>query len=190
VKKRHTTLLTALVGAGIVIGMARVEKEADPAVSAAYATVASLPAPSSLFASLPARPGLAATQSSLFADQSLPPPLPASLTAAAPAPAAPPNPYRCAGTLQTAEGVIVFLALGDRIYEAQPGADLVAGYRVENVTPQRVILVYTPLGTKEEIATGWTPRPAMTAKVAPQVAAAEQAPLAPVPGSSLLIVGR
>lgn len=90
----------------------------------------------------------------------------------------------------TAEGLIVFLALGDRVYEAQHGAELVAGYRVESVTPQLVTLLYTPLGTKVEIATGWVPPAASAAYVAPQVATADAAPLAPPPGSPLLMVGR
>jgi hypothetical protein len=66
-------------------------------------------------------------------------------------PVAPPNPYKVAGTLVQAGAKRVYLVKGDRVYEAKQGDDLDEGYRVETIAADHVVLLYVPLGKKEEL---------------------------------------
>jgi hypothetical protein len=75
----------------------------------------------------------------------------AAKPAPAPAPVAPPNPYKVAGTLVQGGAKRVYLLNGDRVYEARQGDDLDGGYRVETIADDHVILLYVPLGKKEEL---------------------------------------
>jgi len=77
---------------------------------------------------------------------------------AAPAPArveepiaAPPNPYKVAGTLVQEGAKRVFLVKGERIYEARQDEDLGDGYKVVSIASDHVVLLYMPLGKKEQL---------------------------------------
>lgn len=77
---------------------------------------------------------------------------PAPLAAAAPAaPLAPPVPFRYLGKIVDGERTAVFLARNDEHFLAAPGATLAGEYRVEDVTPTAITLVYLPLGTRQSV---------------------------------------
>jgi hypothetical protein len=101
---------------------------------------------------LPDRSGIGEQAGELFGARSWTP-LPARPSEAPPpaAPTAPQNPYKFAAKLIQGGAAMVFLANGERVYEAKVGDDLDGGYRVESITAERVVLVYVPLGTKEEL---------------------------------------
>jgi hypothetical protein len=101
-----------------------------------------------------ARPGLGEPLANLFAT-----PRGASAPRAArpapapppPAPVAPPLPFRYLGKFVDGERNAVYLARGDEPFLAVPGAALGAEYRVEDVSPGAVTLVYVPLGTRQRL---------------------------------------
>jgi Cohesin domain len=64
---------------------------------------------------------------------------------------APPNPYKVAGTLVQEGAKRVYLVKGDRVYEAKQGDELDEGYRVESIASDHVVLLYVPLGKKEQL---------------------------------------
>src|SRR5262245_9273606 len=112
------------------------------------------PSQSSRLAVLPQREALGAARGDPFGAQQAP--HPAHRPAAAkheppPEPAAPPNPYKVAGTVIQGGAKRVYLMNGDRVYEAKQGDELEGGYKVEIIGGDHVILVYTPLGTREEL---------------------------------------
>ena len=99
------------------------------------------------------RPGLGEPRVNLFAT---PRPAPAARAApaapAAPAvPLAPPVPFRYLGRIVDGDRTAVFLARNDEHFLAAPGATLAGEYRVENVTPAAITLVYLPLGTRQSV---------------------------------------
>ena len=98
-----------------------------------------------------------------------PAPQPAPQIQAPAEPAAPPNPYRFAGTVRY-DGILrVALAAGERIHLVKGGEIIDELYRVEAVSRDLVRLVYLPLGVEQQIAyTG----------DAPQAPAAQGGPLA------------
>jgi len=102
------------------------------------------------------RPRLGEPLANLFATPR-PAPAPAARPARAahpapaPAPAAPPLPFRYLGTYTDAGQRTVYLARGDEPVLAAPGAQLGADYRVEDVSPDAVTLLYVPLGTRQRL---------------------------------------
>jgi len=105
-------------------------------------------------AALPPREALGAARGDPFGAQVVP----AHRQAAAkhheppPEPVAPPNPYKVAGTVVQAGAKRVYLVNGDRVVEARQGDELEGGYKVESIAADHVVLVYTPMGKKEELA--------------------------------------
>jgi hypothetical protein len=86
-----------------------------------------------------------------------------------PAPTAPPNPYRIAGTVRYGGILRVALAAGDKIHLVKGGEIIDDLYRVEAASREMVRLVYLPLGIEHQLAyTG----------EAPQTPAAPSGPLA------------
>jgi hypothetical protein len=109
----------------------------------------------SRLAALPQRAPIGEQRGELFGSKSWTPPVSAAPSAASvaaqAAPVAPPNPYKVAGTLVQAGAKRVYLVKGDRVYEAKQGDDLDEGYRVESIAADHVVLLYVPLGKKEEL---------------------------------------
>jgi len=103
-------------------------------------------------AALPERAPIGEQRGELFGSKSWTPPVSAA-PAVAPAvePVVPPNPYKVAGTLVQAGAKRVYLVNGDRVYEAKQGDDLDEGYRVEAIASDHVVLLYVPLGKKEQL---------------------------------------
>jgi hypothetical protein len=144
------------------------------------------PREASRLAALPERAAIGKQRGELFGSRSWAPPVSAA-PASAPvqaAPEAPPNPYKVAGTLIQAGAKRVYLVKGDRVYEARQGDELDEGYRVESIAADHVVLVYVPLGKKEELAIATT----LGVDIAPTLAApapsVEPVPQAPAPGSA------
>jgi hypothetical protein len=79
-------------------------------------------------------------------------PAPAAQTPATPVPpAAPPMPYRVAGSI-VADGVRqVLLAKGDAVFPIRPGDMLEGDYRVNSIGDDEVTLLYLPLGVRESL---------------------------------------
>ena len=136
------------------------------------------PRETSPLAALPERAAIGEQRGEIFGSRSWAPPAPASAAPAAPAapPVAPPNPYKVAGTLVQDGPKRVYLVKGDRIYEARQGDDLDDGYRVHSIAADHVVLLYVPLGNKEQLPIASTlgvdvvqaaPAPAPTAAVTP-----------------------
>lgn len=75
----------------------------------------------------------------------------------------------------------VYLAKGERIYEAKPGLELDGGFRVESVSAEEVILLFTPLGAKMILpySTSLTERGELAATTQLPVDTALVAPTAP-----------
>jgi hypothetical protein len=98
------------------------------------------------------RPGLGEPQANLFATPHRPapravPPGPA----APPAPVAPPPPFRYLGRYVDGGRAAVYLARGDEPVLAVQGETLPGGYRVEQVAPDAITLLYLPLGTRQRL---------------------------------------
>jgi hypothetical protein len=119
--------------------------------SSASSSAVSKPASPSPFAALPHRPDIGDRLGELFG-ASAPPARPIEPPAAAPEPpTAPANPYKFAARLIQSGAATVFLAKGERILEVKAGDVLEGGYRVESIAAERIVLVYVPLGTKDEL---------------------------------------
>ncbi|MGH8706955.1 MAG: hypothetical protein ACREVD_02710, partial [Burkholderiales bacterium] len=67
------------------------------------------------------------------------------------APVAPPLPFRYLGKVVDGERTAVFLARQDEHFLAVPGGTLAGEYRVEEITPAAITLVYLPLGTRQSV---------------------------------------
>ena len=99
------------------------------------------------------RPGLGEPLANLFAAPRIEP---ASRTArpapVAPAvPAVPPLPFRYLGRIVDQGEAAVFVARDDRHFLAAPGAALGADYRIEEISPGAITIVYLPLGTRQSL---------------------------------------
>ena len=92
----------------------------------------------------------------LFAAKSwyAPPPAQVMIPTPPPKPTAPPLPYSYVGKLEGKDGLIVFLARGDELLSAKPGAQLDKDYRLEAVSPEQLTFVYLPLGERQMLSAG------------------------------------
>lgn len=71
----------------------------------------------------------------------------------APAPVAPPLPFVYMGKLLQQDEVVAFLGLGTRTYLLRRG-DVVADYKVMEVTPSEMSFLYLPLNEKQRLSFG------------------------------------
>ncbi len=71
--------------------------------------------------------------------------------AEAPAPVAPPLPFRFAGQLQRDSGIEVYLARGEEIFTARQGDTLDGQYKVDSVNATEVSFVHLPTGTRQTL---------------------------------------
>jgi hypothetical protein len=112
-------------------------------------------APSGEGLSVPDREGLARARGELFGAPPPPPPpkkKPAPEPVAEPVPVAPPLPYRFAGKVRKGSEEELLLSRGEIVFPVKAGDTLDGMYRVEAIGPERIELVYLPLGTPERIA--------------------------------------
>jgi len=105
------------------------------------------------FAALPERETIGKPRGELFGFRSWMPPQRAVRAApvAAPAPTAPPMPYRLAGQVVHDGAARVVLVRDDRVMTVREGETLDDNYRVESIKPDGVTLVYVPLGVREQL---------------------------------------
>jgi hypothetical protein len=104
-------------------------------------------------AALPEREAIGKPRGELFGLHSWMPPKPAVRAGpvAAPAPTAPPMPYRLAGQVVHDGAAQVVLVRDDRVMTVREGDTLDDNYRVESIQPDGVTLVYVPLGVREQL---------------------------------------
>jgi hypothetical protein len=133
---------------------------------------------------LPERRGLSRTQGELFG---APPPPPAPVTkkpqaapVVAPAPVAPPLPYRFAGKVRKGSEEEVLISKGDVVFPVKAGDTLDGVYKVESISAERIDLVYLPLGTRDRIVVS----SALDAERAQPPLAAAPAPARAVPATA------
>jgi hypothetical protein len=110
----------------------------------------------------------------LFAPPAPPPPPPAAASPQAAAPAAPPNPYRFAGTARFGDSLKILVARGDVVVEANEGEVLDDLYRVRSATDEGVTLIYVPLGIEQAVEPSVTP-PLIRPEPAPPAGPAQPA---------------
>ena len=63
----------------------------------------------------------------------------------------PPNPYRFAGIATQDGAVKVFLASGERVYEANAGELLDDAWRIKSVRRDSVVLLHVPTNVEQRI---------------------------------------
>ncbi|MCK9990400.1 MAG: hypothetical protein WA112_10265 [Rugosibacter sp.] len=87
----------------------------------------------------------------LFAPRDWQPPPPPPPKAAAPT--APPLPFRYLGKVLEGGEVLAFLGQGTRTYLLRRG-DVLAEYKIEDITPAEMTFVYLPLNEKQHLTFG------------------------------------
>ena len=125
-----------------------------PRVAGPTAPRTAEPAASSRFAELPRREAIGRPRGEAFTSRAWTAPPPKATPAIPPvvAPAvSPPMPYRVAGQVVHGEAAQVVLAKGDQVLAVREGDSLDGGYRVESIAPDRVVLLYEPLGVRESL---------------------------------------
>lgn len=139
---------------------------------------AQVPQPESRFAALPQREPIGKPASPLFSPQSWQPaPQPAAAQPAqVAAPSAPAMPYRVAGRVFQDGALHIILARGDTVLNVREGDTLDGTYQVEKIQPERVTLVYLPLGVREYLV--------INSALAFDAASPAPAPLAAAAGAS------
>jgi len=194
VTKRMKTRLLIFAGGAAVAVLAWFAPPANEDVvapvkgSAGAAKAPAAQRETSGLAALPQRAPIGAQRGELFGSKTWTPPVAAASAPPSPPaePVAPPNPYKVAGTLVQAGAKRVYLVKGDRVYEAKQGDDLDEGYRVDSIATDHVVLLYVPLGKKEELAIASTLGADIAlASTAPAPAAAPGAPPAPAPAPAV-----
>lgn len=128
----------------------------QPAVQKAPAVSLTPSAPPTTFALRRDRFATPATQAAgspadLFPARSWVPPPP--LAQAAPVPKAPPLPFKYLGKVLEEGAVVAFVSEGTRTHLLRKG-DTLPPYRVDNVTPQEVTLIYLPLNETQRLNFG------------------------------------
>src|SRR6266852_310154 len=100
---------------------------------------------------IPARSALGRIAADPFSAQSWMPRRKPAVVSAAPAPVAPPLPFRFAGQLHRDSGIEVYLARGEEIFTAREGDTLDGQYRVDSVNATEVSFVHLPSGTHQTL---------------------------------------
>ena len=149
---RKLLLFGALAG---IVGLLLLDKPAPaPEVPLAKVDGAAPRASSTEPLQLPDGRGLVRSRGELFGAPPPPPPRKerTPIEVAAPAPVAPPLPYRFAGKVRRGSEEEVLLSRGELVFPIKAGDTLDGMYKVESISSDRIELAYLPLGTKERIA--------------------------------------
>lgn len=118
---------------------------------------------------LPARQSLSGDRTDVFAAarwaqaRVVPKPKPVVQESASAGVSAPPVPYRFVGTVKHGGEVVYALAKGDSVFPIHPGDTLEGPYRVEQITPHMVTLIYLPLEERTMLVLATQSRDAATA---------------------------
>lgn len=89
----------------------------------------------------------------LFAPHSWQPPPPPPPPPKPPAPKAPPLPFRYLGKVLEGSEILAFLGQGTRTHLLRRG-DVLAEYKVDEITPTEITFVYLPLNEKQHLTFG------------------------------------
>jgi hypothetical protein len=79
-----------------------------------------------------------------------PPPLPKGYKPPPPPP--PPLPFQAIGKLEDQGSITAFLLASDGTYAAKQGDTINNNYRVEEVTPQKIVFTFLPLKVRQELS--------------------------------------
>lgn len=135
----------AVVAAALVFAPGE-EKPSRPNRDSAEPVAARTANPPIVELKVPARASLGRPGGELFSSPPpLPPAVPVISAAPAPAPVAPPNPYRFAGKSRQGSQEQTFVSKSDSVIAVKEGDTLDGGYRVAAVTAAHIELVY-PFG--------------------------------------------
>lgn len=136
----------------VVVGLALYDRPRTPtAVVAAQSGAASTPQQRDAL-QLPDARTLGKARGELFG---APPPPPKPVAAAptvAPAPVAPPLPYRFAGKVVRGGQEEVLVSKGDLVFPVKAGDTVDRTYKVESVGSDAIEFTYLPLGTRDRVA--------------------------------------
>ena len=148
--KRRTWALIALGCGAALFGAYSAQRGTDQLLVAGAGASAPSRSSAAIPGNLPERDILQAQKADLFAPLYVaPPPPPAAPVAAAPE--LPSNPYRFAGTATQDGEVKVFLASGDRVFEAKAGEMLDDFWRIKSVRSDSVMLLHVPTNVEQRV---------------------------------------
>lgn len=140
-----------LASAGIAGAIAALDRNQPVASVIAPASAVAGVSSFDLPAALPVRATLGRLRADPFAAPAVHAP-PVQAASAPPEPAAPPVPFRFAGTLQHGGILRAVLGAGERIHLVRGGEVLEDLYRVHAVSRNTVTLIYLPLGIEQQVA--------------------------------------
>ena len=140
-----------LASAGIAGAIAALYRNEPVASVITPASAVARASPVAVPSGLPARATLGRLRADPFAAPAVHAP-PAQAASAPPEPAAPPVPFRFAGTVQHGGILRAVLGAGERIHLVRGGEVLDELYRVQAVSRDTVTLVYLPLGIAQQVA--------------------------------------
>lgn len=149
--KRRTWALIALACGTALFAAYSARRGADEPLLAGAGASAPSRSSATIPGSLPERDVLQGQKADLFAPPYVAPPPPPPPPPLAAAPEPPPNPYRFAGIATQDGAVKVFLASGDRVFEAQAGEMLDDFWRVKSVRRDSVILLHVPTNVERRV---------------------------------------
>jgi hypothetical protein len=151
VAKRRTWALIALGCGAALFGAYSAQRSADELLVAGAGASAPSRSSAAIPGNLPERDILHAQKADLFAPPYVAPPPPPPPPPLAAAPELPSNPYRFAGTAMQDGEVKVFLASGDRVFEAKAGEMLDDFWRIKSVRPDSVMLLHVPTNVEQRV---------------------------------------
>jgi hypothetical protein len=149
-KKAAIGAAVVIAGAAIAVFVLDLSPQAT-VVPAQPAPVATESSASRLPSGLPERQSFSGNRTDVFAAAPwaqapvAPKPKPVVQESASAGVSAPPVPYRFVGSVKHGKDVVYALAKGDSVIPINAGDTLDGVYRVEEITPQMVTLVYIPL---------------------------------------------
>jgi hypothetical protein len=136
----------------VVVGLALLDKpRVAPEVVAVQAS-GGAPRSANDSLQLPDGRALGRARGELFGAPAAPPKPAAAPQIVAPAPVAPPLPYRFAGRVLKGSEEEVLVSKGDLVFPVKAGDTLDGMYKVEDIRADRIEFIYLPLGTKDRIA--------------------------------------
>lgn len=151
-------VLIALALTATMVAVLWPQPEPQTATEAAPRTRAGAPRESSLpLATLTheiRRAAMSSPATDAFAPRSWRPPPPPPTSVKAPAPQAPPLPYRYLGKLIETGSITVFLARGEQNLAVKVGQTLDGQYRIDAVTASALTLTYLPLAKQQTLSLG------------------------------------
>jgi hypothetical protein len=136
----------------VVVGLALFDRPRTPTEVVAAQSGAAPTRPQSDSLELPDARTLGKVRGELFGAPPPPPAPKASAPIVAPAPVAPPNPYRFAGKVVRGGEELVLVSKGELVFPVKAGDTVDGVYKVESVGSEAIEFTYLPLGTRDRVA--------------------------------------